>query len=104
MQTKQVQSLGITLRASSRIPMYRQLFDAVVSRIHDGTFPKGFRLPPTRALADELKTHRNTVVRAYEDLAAAGFVESTVGRGTFVANGTPPARSAKAPPPRAPMP
>ncbi len=105
MQTNRVQSLGIRLSASSRVPMYRQLFDAVVSRIHDGTFPKGFRLPPTRALADELNTHRNTVVRAYEDLHAAGFVESTVGRGTFVAEAAPP-RAVKpgAPPQRAPMP
>jgi len=105
MQTNKVQSLGIRLSAASKLPLYRQLFDAIVSRIHDGTFPPGFRLPPTRALAGELKTHRNTVVRAYEDLHAAGFVESTVGRGTFVADAAPP-RAAKAgsPPERAPMP
>lgn len=106
MQTKKGQSLGVRLSAFSRLPMYRQLFDAVVARIHDGTFPKGFRLPPTRALAGELKTHRNTVVRAYEDLAAAGFVESTVGRGTFVAgvSSAAPGTGRKPPPPRAPMP
>src|SRR5262245_14377900 len=89
MQTKHVHSLGLRLTASSRVPLYRQLFDAVVARIHDRTFPIGFRLPPTRELARELKTHRNTVVRAYEDLVAAGFVESTVGRGTFVSAGAP---------------
>lgn len=105
MQTNQVQSLGIRLSVSSRLPMYRQLFDAVVARVHDGTFPPGFRLPPTRSLADELKTHRNTVVRAYEDLVAAGFLESTVGRGTFVAAVSAP-RGAKvgAVRERAPMP
>ena len=48
-------------------------------------FPRGYRLPPTRALAEELGTNRNTVVRAYADLETAGFVTSTVGRGTFVA-------------------
>jgi len=32
--------------------------------------------PPTRALADELSTHRNTVVRVYEELESAGFVSS----------------------------
>src|SRR4051794_13294013 len=103
MQTKMVQSLGIRLSPASRVPLYRQVFAAVVSRIHDGTFPKGFRLPPTRALADALHTHRNTVVRAYEDLVAAGFVESTVGRGTFVADATPPRGAAPGvPPQRAP--
>jgi DNA-binding transcriptional MocR family regulator len=91
MQTKLVQSsLGIQLKAGGRTPLYRQLFDAIVSRIQSGTFPAGYRLPPTRQLADELSTHRNTVVRAYEDLVSSGFAESTVGRGTFVA--TAPAR------------
>jgi GntR family transcriptional regulator/MocR family aminotransferase len=69
--------------------MYRQLFDQVVRRITSGTWRAGFRLPPTRALAEELGTHRNTVVRAYQDLEAAGFVHSNVGRGTFVAESPP---------------
>jgi DNA-binding transcriptional MocR family regulator len=74
--------------------MYRQLFDQVVERIRNGTYPPGFRLPPTRQLAVELGAHRNTVVRAYEDLEAAGFVDSTVGRGTFVAESRLPRVSA----------
>jgi GntR family transcriptional regulator/MocR family aminotransferase len=77
--------LGITLDERSDTPLYRQLFDQIVARIRNRTFPPRFRLPATRALADELVTHRNTVVRAYEDLKAAGFICSTVGRGTFVA-------------------
>jgi 2-aminoadipate transaminase len=80
-----VQSLGLSLDPRSRAPLYQQLFDQVAARIRSGAFPAGFRLPPTRALADGLATNRNTVVRAYEDLHAAGFLSSTVGRGTFVA-------------------
>lgn len=76
---------GITLHPESDAPLYRQLFDQIAARIRNATFPPGFRLPPTRALAQQLATHRNTVVRAYEDLEAAGFVRSAVGRGTFVA-------------------
>ncbi len=76
---------GITLHPESDAPLYRQLFDQIAARIRNATFPPGFRLPPTRALAEQLSTHRNTVVRAYEDLEAAGFVHSSVGRGTFVA-------------------
>jgi GntR family transcriptional regulator / MocR family aminotransferase len=86
-----VQSLGLGFDPRSGEPMYRQIFDQVVARIRSGAFPAGFRLPPTRTLAQALGTHRNTVVRAYEDLLAAGFVESTVGRGTFVARRPPPA-------------
>jgi GntR family transcriptional regulator/MocR family aminotransferase len=78
------QSIGLTLSLSSTTPLYRQLFDAVAERIRSGTFPPGFRLPPSRELANAIGAHRNTVVRAYEELVAAGFLSSTVGRGTFV--------------------
>jgi GntR family transcriptional regulator/MocR family aminotransferase len=80
------QSLGLVLQARSDDPFYRQIFDQIVDRVRTGAFPAGYRLPPTRELARHLGTHRNTVVRAYEDLTSAGFVESTVGRGTFIAN------------------
>lgn len=88
---------GLVLDARSAVPLYRQVFDQVVERIRSGAFPIKFRLPPTRILAQELGTHRNTVVRAYEDLEAAGFVTSRVGRGTFVTE--PPSTSAAAPMP-----
>lgn len=77
------QSLGLALRPSEG-PLYRQIFDQIVERISNGAFGDGFRLPPSRTLADRLGVHRNTVVRAYEALEAGGFVDSTVGRGTFV--------------------
>lgn len=83
--------LGIHLDPRAEEPLYRQLFDALVARIRTGTFPPGFRLPPTRDLARELGVHRNTVVRAFEDLESAGFLVSAVGRGTFVADAPKPA-------------
>lgn len=93
------QTVGLTLDPRKNEPLYRQIFDQVVSRIETRAFPPGFKLPPTRALARELATHRNTVVRAYADLEAAGFVTSTVGRGTFVetalAAAAKPARRAR---------
>ena len=76
---------GITVDARRAEPLHRQIFDQIVERIRGGVFTAGHRLPPTRTLADELGAHRNTVVRAYEDLETAGFVRSHVGRGTFVA-------------------
>ncbi len=77
-------SLGIRLEPGSETPLYQQLFDQIVERARTGAFPGGFRLPPTRTLAAELGTHRNTIVRAYAELELAGFVSSTVGRGTYV--------------------
>jgi DNA-binding transcriptional MocR family regulator len=81
-----VRSTGLALDASADDPLYKQIFDQIVDRIRSRAFPPGFRLPPTRDLAAELATHRNTVVRAYVDLERAGFVSSVVGRGTFVAD------------------
>jgi GntR family transcriptional regulator / MocR family aminotransferase len=80
---------GLSLDPKRVEPLHRQIFDQVVQRIQSGAFPGGHRLPPTRELASEVGAHRNTVVRAYEDLVEAGFVTSTVGRGTFVASAPP---------------
>lgn len=91
-----MRATGITLDTASTEPLYKQIFDQVAARIRSRTFPPGHRLPPTRALAGELATHRNTVVRAYADLESAGFVTSTVGRGTFVAPQPEPQPSAPA--------
>ena len=84
-------------------PLYRQIVDQVRGRIRSGALPVGYRLPPTRDLAKSLKTHRNTIVRAYEELAASGHTVSTVGRGTFVTE-PPAARKSEAPAARAPLP
>jgi DNA-binding transcriptional MocR family regulator len=91
----QSSSTGIALDPAGDEPLYRQLFDQIVARIRSGVYARGHRLPPTRDLARELATNRNTVVHAYAELAAAGFVTSTVGRGTFVAP-SPPARTSPA--------
>ena len=77
-------ALGIAVQAEGGPPLYQQLFEQIAGRIRSGAFPDGYRLPPTRALASQLGLHRNTVVRAYAELEAAGFLTSTVGRGSFV--------------------
>jgi GntR family transcriptional regulator/MocR family aminotransferase len=88
-------SVGIRLDPSNKqLPLHRQLFDEVVTRIQARAFPPGYKLPATRALAEELGLHRNTVARAYAELEAAGFVSSTVGRGTFVEPLAQPAHAA----------
>jgi DNA-binding transcriptional MocR family regulator len=89
--------LGLSVQPGADDPLYRQIFDQVVERVRSGALPAGFRLPPTRILARALGTHRNTVVRAYEDLEEAGFVASTVGRGTFVARLPQPRAEVAAP-------
>ncbi len=80
------QPTGIQIDPQRGAPIYRQIYDEIVTRIRRGTYPSGHRLPPTRELARELRTHRNTVSRAFDELEASGLVYSQVGRGTFVAD------------------
>jgi GntR family transcriptional regulator/MocR family aminotransferase len=84
-RTTRVRTTGLSLDPSRDEPLYQQIFDQIVERIQSGAFAPAYRLPPTRHLATELATHRNTVVHAYAALESAGFVSSEVGRGTFVA-------------------
>lgn len=49
----------------------------------------GMKLPSTRALAEELNISRNTVLNAYRQLLAEGYLESREGSGTFVARVLP---------------
>ncbi|PWE42782.1 MocR-like pyridoxine biosynthesis transcription factor PdxR [Pseudomonas prosekii] len=63
----------------------RQLYQALRARVLDGRLASGTRLPATRDLAAALSISRNSVVRAYDQLYAEGFIEGRVGDGTYVA-------------------
>lgn len=63
----------------------RQLYDALRQRVLDGRLVGGTRLPASRDLAAALAISRNSVVRAYDQLYAEGFIEGRVGDGTYVA-------------------
>lgn len=76
--------MDLHLDLGSDIPLYRQIADQMAERIERGELAAGTRLPPTRLLAEQLSTHRNTVVRAFEELTAAGLIDGRVGRGSFV--------------------
>jgi GntR family transcriptional regulator/MocR family aminotransferase len=71
------------------LPVYQQIAARFRAEIEAGRLGAGDRLPPIRDLAARLGVNRDTVALAYEDLARAGLVESTVGRGTFVRQAAP---------------
>src|SRR5580658_4786835 len=73
------------LHPESRQPLYLQLRDLLRRLIVDHSLPAGAKLPSTRALAKNLAVSRNTVVNAYEVLAAEGLVTGATGSGTRVA-------------------
>ena len=77
------------------------VFDRLRQGILAGTLPAGTRLPPTRVMAEEIGVARQTVVLAYERLAAEGYVRARTGSGTYVAPDLPDAAPAPASVPRA---
>ncbi|CAM5257362.1 MocR-like pyridoxine biosynthesis transcription factor PdxR [Rhodanobacter lindaniclasticus] len=81
-------------------PAYGQLTRAFKAAILDGSLGGGTRLPPSRALAQELGMSRITVLSAYDQLRAEGYLQSRVGSGSYVSELqlTPPLRPPKATP------
>ena len=65
-------------------PIYRQLRDRVIALILDGVLSEGDALPSVRTVASEYTVNPLTVVKAYQELADDGLVESRRGRGMFV--------------------
>lgn len=66
--------------------VYLQLADALLSLIKSGKLRSGQKLPGSRELSALLKINRITAAKAYEELQMQGWLESAVGRGTFVSN------------------
>lgn len=65
--------------------MHRQLGDAVRDAIVQGRLRSGTRLPSTRALGRDLSVSRNTILEAFGQLRAEGYLEARIGSGTYVA-------------------
>jgi GntR family transcriptional regulator/MocR family aminotransferase len=65
-------------------PLFRQVYAQVRSAMLSGALRPGTKLPSSRAMAAELGIARASVVAAYEQLLAEGYVEGRQGSGTFV--------------------
>ncbi len=65
-------------------PVYLQIANGIIHEIRRGVIQPATKLPGTRALADDLQVHRKTVVAAFEELLAQGWIEIFPSKGTFV--------------------
>lgn len=65
--------------------LHAQLTRALKQAVLGRGLAAGTRLPATRELAAGLGLSRNTVVAAYEQLAAEGYIEGHAGSGNYVA-------------------
>lgn len=72
------------LNPDSPMTLQLQIRQKLVDGIINGVFPPGMKLPSTRKLARELGVARNTVVAAYQQLVADGYLVSRQRSGIFV--------------------
>jgi len=71
------------------VPLSRQVYQVLSQLILSGVLRAGTKLPASRSLAQELGLSRNTVITAYEQLLAEGYVDTRTGSGTFVSQTVP---------------
>ncbi|MFZ0551980.1 MAG: PLP-dependent aminotransferase family protein [Steroidobacteraceae bacterium] len=80
---------SIRLDPTAPTPLRRQLYEWFRRAIADGRLKSGQRVPSSRGLAGELKVSRLTVVCAYEQLEAEGYLQTFRGAGTCIAASIP---------------
>lgn len=77
----------IALDRNSEISLERQIYQEIRRMILGGRLAEGEKLPSTRSLSAELAVSRNTVIGAYSQLIAEGYLQSLHGSGTMVTEG-----------------
>src|ERR1700733_8489064 len=70
-------------------PVYLQIANCIIREMKKGRLGPGIKLPGTRQMAETLNVHRKTLVRAYEELDAQGWIEMRPSQGTFTSKELP---------------
>ena len=76
--------MEIIISNNANKPIYEQITSQIKAMIMSGELQSGDAIPSMRALAKSIHVSVITVQKAYEDLQRDGFIETTVGRGSFV--------------------
>ncbi len=71
-------------------PLQEQIYAQLRELILNGRLKSGIRLPSSRSLAEDLHLSRNTILTAYDQLAAEGYIEGRQGAGSYVSINLPP--------------
>jgi GntR family transcriptional regulator/MocR family aminotransferase len=74
----------IVIRRNTKAAVFLQIAHALIDEIKRGRLAAGAALPGSRELAESLDINRKTVIQAYAELEAQGWVTSEKTRGTFV--------------------
>lgn len=76
--------MEIIISNNANKPIYEQITSQIKSMIMSGELKLGEAIPSMRSLAKSIHVSVITVQKAYEDLQRDGFIETGVGRGSFV--------------------
>ena len=76
--------MEIVISSNTSKPIYEQITSQMKAMIMSGELQTGDPIPSMRSLAKSIHVSVITVQKAYEDLQRDGFIETTVGRGSFV--------------------
>ena len=76
--------MEIIISSNTSKPIYEQITSQIKAMIMSDELQTGDPIPSMRALAKSIHVSVITVQKAYEDLQRDGFIETTVGRGSFV--------------------
>ncbi|MGB2832181.1 MAG: PLP-dependent aminotransferase family protein [Methylotenera sp.] len=81
--------LNIVLKSTSGLAVYMQIVQQVIDDIQSGRLAPATAMPGTRELAAHLEVNRKTVILAYDELIAQGWLVTQNRRGTFVSSKLP---------------
>ncbi len=70
-------------------PRFVQIAQALSKGVRSGRLKPGDMLPSSRALAETLGVHRNTVLAAYQELESEGWIATEPAVGTYVSRSIP---------------
>lgn len=76
--------MEIIISSNTSKPIYEQITSQIKAMVMSGELQTGDSIPSMRALAKSIHVSVITVQKAYEDLQRDGFIETTVGRGSFI--------------------
>lgn len=79
----------LQLSVNSEVPIYQQIKSYIINEIKRGRLLPGAQLPGSRVLAQQLRVNRNTVILAYEHLAAEGWIATQYKSGTRISDPLP---------------
>ncbi|PCI85710.1 MAG: GntR family transcriptional regulator [Hyphomicrobiales bacterium] len=79
----------LTTAPDQNLPQWRNLYHQIKTAILTDKLKADLRLPPSRTLAKQLSLSRNTIISAFDQLIAEGYLVAKQGSGTYVANISP---------------